>query len=143
MASAILATNISVAVKQGFVRYDTDVSVHDSQVFRPVDGTEIGGDSAYHSTDLEWPLERVGLTSQIHELSKSAPNCGKKRKESYQILIQSQAGTCVGSVGHGSKFAGLIGKTRVQAAISLKNLAGNSAVMLFGSGSISPVICDF
>jgi hypothetical protein len=35
----------------------TDASVHDSQVFSQlmdIDGTEIGGDSAYHSTDLEW-----------------------------------------------------------------------------------------
>jgi IS5 family transposase len=48
-----------VDVKYGFVRHYvvTDASVHDSQVFSQlmdIDGTEIWGDSAYHSTDLEW-----------------------------------------------------------------------------------------
>jgi len=48
----------------------TDVAVHDSQVFSylvDIDGLEIWGDSAYHNTDLEWTLEKIGFTSQIHK----------------------------------------------------------------------------
>lgn len=126
--------HISVDVKYGFVRHYvvTDASVHDSQVFNQIidiDGQEIWGDSAYHSTDLEWTLERVGFTSHIHEKGYRNQPLTAEQKERNRIKSKVRA-----KVEHvfgqwvmclGGKFMRLIGKTRVEAAIGLKNLAYN------------------
>ena len=50
----------------------TDASVHDAQVFSQlmdIDGTEIWGDSAYHSTDLEW--NENGLDLPVKSMKKA------------------------------------------------------------------------
>ena len=72
----------------------TDASVHDSQVFSQlmdIDGTEIWGDSAYHSTDLEWTLERVGCTSQIHEKGYRNQPLTAEQNEKNRIKSQVRA----------------------------------------------------
>jgi transposase, IS5 family len=66
--------HISIDVKYGFVRkyHVTDASVHDSKVLSKIIdgenlGSEIWGDSADRSEEIEWALETLKFESKIHE----------------------------------------------------------------------------
>lgn len=126
--------HINVDVKYGFIRryVVTDACVHDSQVLSQlidIDAPEIWGDSAYRSTQIEWALKMIGFTSQIHE--KGYRNQPLTREQSEQNRLKSRVRAKVEHVFAqwvmrlGGKLVRLIGKTRVKAAIGLKNLAYN------------------
>jgi len=74
-------------------------------------------------------LERIGLTSQIHEQGyRNQPltaeqNAKNRIKSQVRAKVEQVFGQWV--MGLGGKFMRLIGKTRVPAAIGLKNRTYN------------------
>lgn len=134
--------HISIDRKSGFVRrYKiTDAAVHDSQVLGEIldpdnEGDQIWADSAYRSEEIEWVLERIGFESEIHERGyrnrKLTEEQKDKNREKSRIRakVEHVFGTWVTVMG--GKMIRFIGKTRIETAVGLKNLAYNLRRYIF------------
>lgn len=128
--------HISIDTKYGFVRkyHVTDASVHDSKVLGKIlDGenleSEIWGDSAYRSEEIEWVLETLKFESKIHERAyRNQPlseeqKSNNREKSKIRAKIEHVFGAWVTSLR--GKLIRSIGKERAEAHIGLKNLAYN------------------
>jgi transposase, IS5 family len=134
--------HISIDVKYGFVRkyHVTDASVHDSKVLSKIIdgenlGSEIWGDSAYRSEEIEWALETLKFESKIHERAyRNKPlseeqKFNNREKSKIRAKIEHVFGTWVMSLG--GKLLRSIGKVRAEANLGLKNLTYNILRYIF------------
>ena len=128
--------HISIDREYGFVRkYKvTDAAVHGSQVLGEIldpdnEGDQVWADSAYRSEEIEWVLKTIGFDSEIHERgyrNRKLTNEQKdknREKSKIRAKVEHVFGSWVTAMG--GKLMRCIGKTRIETAIGLKNLAYN------------------
>lgn len=128
--------HINIDVEYGFIRcYEvTDASVHDSQIVGGIldienESDELWGDSAYRSETEERVLELMGFKSHIHErryrnraLTEQQKEQNRERSKT-RAKVEHNFGSWVNEMG--GKLIEVIGQSRAEVVIGLRNLAYN------------------
>lgn len=133
--------HISSDVDYGFIRRYTvtDASVHDSQVLGKLlddsnSESDLWGDSAYRSENIEEALELLEFESQIHERGYRNKPLTEKQKESNRkkSKIRAKVEHIFAGLSHmGGKLVRSIGIERASVHIGLKNLTYNFQRLVF------------
>ena len=133
--------HISSDVGYGFIRRYTvtDASVHDSQVLGKLlddsnSESDLWGDSAYRSENIEQALELLSFESQIHERGYRNQPLTEKQKESNRkkSKIRAKVEHIFAGLSHmGGKLVRSIGIERASVHIGLKNLTYNFQRLVF------------